>query len=114
MRSCLRVLIGVLFLLTGICGAEAQSRLHVDNSSLASAIDQAGKRNKVVAVVLRERVLGNSALYDDIFPFQADSLTTLLLNSRFILSAPVGQTANDIRGRYGVPAGGYGILFINS
>lgn len=114
MRSCLRVLIGVLFLLTGICGAEAQSRLHVDNSSLASAIDQAGKRNKVVAVVLRERVLGNSALYDDIFPFQADSLTILLLNSRFILSAPVGQTANDIRGRYSVPAGGYGILFINS
>ncbi len=86
----------------------------MDNSSLGSAIDQAGKRNKVVAVVLRERVLSDNSSRNTIFPFQCDSLTTLLLNSRFIVSAPVGQTANDIRYRYGVQNGGYGVLFIGS
>lgn len=114
MNRILRLILSALILLLGIGNIEAQSRLHIDNGSLTSAIEQAGKRNKVVAIVLREVVYGDNSSRSAIFPFQCDSLTTQFLNSRFILSAPVGQTANDVRGRFGVARGTYGVLFIDS
>lgn len=103
----------VVFVLCMVLGfnAKAQGRILVDNSSLGYAIEQAQERNKVVAVVLRERnLLDNSRL---VFPFECDSLTVSLFNNRFILLAPVGQNLRDICASYNVPIGTYGVLFID-
>lgn len=86
--------------------------LLIDNSSLSFAIEQAEKRNKVVAIILRDRVSYGEER-DKMFPFQFNTTTLEFLNGRFICLAPIGQNAKDIRDRYRLPVSATGVVFVD-